>query len=266
MSVVGTPMTRFTLAVFWFVGINALAGAGSLILFPSRTEALFFWTIAPPLSAALFGALYLGGGLAVCWLALRRTWEPARVFIPVLVSAGVLISIVTLVHRDRFIPDLRLAYWLVIYMGAPLLALALYVQQERRGAIWAVHTPLAPATRLLAVGVGALLLLAGALILIWPGPVVAAWPWPTTPLMTRIFAAWFGAFGVGLLWFHIERDWGRLVLLARLLIAAAGFDLAVLLLHRGDLTTSGPSLWVYCGHLVGLALLGGLMHWLQRRA
>jgi hypothetical protein len=28
-----TPMSRFTILVFWFVGLNALAGAGSLIFF-----------------------------------------------------------------------------------------------------------------------------------------------------------------------------------------------------------------------------------------
>jgi len=28
--------------------------------------------------------------------------------------------------------------------------------------------------------------------------------------MIRIFASWFSAFGVGLLWFLKERDWGRL--------------------------------------------------------
>jgi hypothetical protein len=266
MLQLNTRMSRFTILVFWFVGLNALAGATSLIFFPSYTDSLFFWSITPPLNAALFGALYLGGGLAVCWCAVRRQWEPARVLIPVLVIAGTLISGVTLLHLDRFNPGPRLAYWLIVYLGAPLLALTIYIRQERRGARWAVTRPLAVSTRRLAVSVGALLLVAGVLMLLWPAPAVARWPWPTTALMTRIFAAWFSAFGVGLLWFQIERDWGRLALLATLLLAAALLDLAVLLAHWGDLTPAGPSLWLYGAHLLGLGLVGGLLHWLQWRS
>jgi hypothetical protein len=261
-----TPMSRFTTLVFWFVGLNALAGATSLIFFPSYTDSLFFWSITPPLNATLFGALYLGGGVVVCFCAMRRQWEPARVLIPVLVVAGLLISGVTLLHLDRFTPGPRLAYWLIVYLGAPLLALAIYIRQERRGARWAVTRPLAASTRRLAVSVGALLLLAGVLMLLWPEPAVARWPWPTTALLTRIFAAWFSAFGAGLLWFLVERDWGRLSLLATLLLAATLLDLVVLLAYWGDLAPAGPSLWLYGAHLLGLGLVGGLLHWLQWRS
>lgn len=260
-----TPMSRFTTVVFWFVAINALAGAGSLILSPQRTDQLFFWTITPALNAALFGALYLGGSLAVGVVTLRGQWEPARFLVPVLVAAGVLISLVTWLHIAQFTPGLRLFYWLVVYVGAPLLAIAIYMQQERGGANWSISTPLAPAARWLAVGAGAALLVAGLLVLAWPAPVAALWPWPMSMLMLRIFAAWFSAFGVGLLWFHIERDWGRLHLLAKLLIGSAAFDLLMLVLHRDDLTATDARLWLYCAHLTGLALLGGLLHWLQSR-
>jgi len=261
-----TPMSRFTILVFWFVGLNALAGAASLMLVPAHTDSLFFWSITPPLNAALFGALYLGGGVAVCFSAARGRWEPARVLVPVLVVAGLLISGVTLLHLDRFNPGPRLTFWLIVYLGAPLLALTIYIRQERCGARWAVTRPLAASTRRLAVSVGALLLVAGVLLLLWPEPAVARWPWPTTALMTRIFAAWFSAFGVGLLWFLVERDWGRLALLATLLIAAAGLDLAVLLVHWRDLVPAGPSLWLYGAHLLGLGLVGALLHWLQWRS
>ena len=36
------PMSLFMKIVFWFVAINALAGAISLILFPANTDTLFF--------------------------------------------------------------------------------------------------------------------------------------------------------------------------------------------------------------------------------
>lgn len=259
-----SPLARLTRLALWFIGLNALAGAVLLLLFPGYTAQLFFWTITPPLNAALLGALYLAGGIAVCGLARRGHWEPARVLFPVLITAGLLIAGVTVAHHERFTPGLRLGYWLLVYVGVAVLAAALAVVQERRGAHWAVATPLAPATRWLAAVSGACVLVGGVLLLIWPAAAVAAWPWPTTPLMTRIFAAWFGGFGVGLLWFLVDDDWGRLALLPRLLVAAAGLDLAVLLIHWGDLTTTGPGLWLYVLHLLGLMLIGGLLQWFQR--
>ena len=53
------PLSLAARVTLWFVATNALIGATSLILFPTRTATLFFWEIAPPINAALFGALYL---------------------------------------------------------------------------------------------------------------------------------------------------------------------------------------------------------------
>ncbi len=260
------PMSSLMRLAFWFVAANALAGAGSLIFFPTDTARLFFWEIKPPINAALFGALYGGGAAAVALVAYRGRWEPARFLVPILVSAGALISVTTLLHLDLFSPGPRLAYWLVVYVVAPLLALLFYVGHERSGASWAVYRPVTPATRSLAIALGALLVMLGILVLVRPAPVVAQWPWPITPLMVRIFASWFAAFGVGLLWFWVERDWDRVRHVADLMIAAAGLDLLMVFVHRQDLTTAGPGLWLYCSHLALFGLVGLLMHWLQGRA
>ena len=88
MSAKDTPMVLFTKVIFWFIAVNALVGAMSLMLFPNRTDALFFWEITPPINAALFGALYLGGAATVAWVTYRGLWEPARFLVPILVSAG----------------------------------------------------------------------------------------------------------------------------------------------------------------------------------
>src|SRR3712207_5627104 len=130
MQATDHPMSSFMRFVFWFVAANALVGAFSLIFFPGNTDRLFFWEINPPINAALFGALYLGGAGIVALVTYRGRWEPARFLIPVLVSAGALISVTTLLHLDRFSPGLRLVYWLVIYVGAPLLALLFYRSEE----------------------------------------------------------------------------------------------------------------------------------------
>ena len=65
MSTGNTPMSPLMRVVFWFVAANALAGALSLIVFPTRTDTLFFWEITPALNAALFGALRPGDKAAI---------------------------------------------------------------------------------------------------------------------------------------------------------------------------------------------------------
>ena len=261
------PMSLFMKIVFWFVAINALAGAISLIMFPANTDTLFFWKITPPISAALFGALYLGGAVVVAYVTRQGLWEPARYLVPILVSAGILISLTTFLHIDRFTAGFRLFYWLAVYVVAPLLAIVFYVQHERGGANWEiVGQPVAPLTRVVAITMGAILVLLGVMVLTWPNLVIAIWPWTITPLMTRIFASWFSAFGVGLLWFLRERDWSRLYHIANLMIAAAGLDLLMVFIHRNDLNSTSLNFWLFCFHLAAFGLVGGFMHWYQHRA
>lgn len=259
------PLSPIARLILGFVAFNALVGAIILIFFPARTADLFFWEITPPINAALFGALYLGGATVVGWLTWRGLWEPARFLTPVLVSAGVFISITTLLHLDRFAPGIRLVYWLIIYIGAPLLALGIYRQHERGGANWAVRQPLRPATRAVATVLGALLVVAGVLVIAAPGPVVAAWPWPTGPLMVRIFASWFAAFGVGLLWFRVDGEWTRVRLIPVMMIAASALDLAMVAVHRDDLKPIGLSFWLFVFHLALFGVVGGTMLFWQRR-
>ena len=110
MKTTDRPMSTLMKVVFWFVAANALVGACSLIFLPADTARLFFWEIKPPINAALFGALYLGGAAVVALVTYRARWEQARFLIPILVSAGALIGITTLLHLDRFSPGPRLVY------------------------------------------------------------------------------------------------------------------------------------------------------------
>jgi len=259
------PMSLFTKIVFWFVALNALAGGLSLLLFPDRTETLFFWPIRPPLSAALFGALYLGGAAAVAWVTWRGYWEPARFLVPVLVTAGVLLTAVTFFHLEAFRPGPGLVYWLTVYIVAPVLAVIFYVQYERDGANWSVTgQTIAPTTRKLAVVTGVLALLFGTVALFRPQLIIPVWPWPIAPLMLRVFAAWFAAFGVGLLWVLRERDWQRFRPVADLMIAAAVLDLVMTFVHRGDFQASDLSVGLYLFHLAAFGLVGAALHLLQR--
>lgn len=266
MTTANTPLSPITRFVFGFVAFNALLGALVLIFLPDSTDTLFFWTIAPPINAGLFGALYLGGAFVVGWVTYLGEWEPARFLIPVLVSAGFLISLTTLIHIDIFDSGFKLAYWLVIYIGAPLLAVGLYVYYERRGANWTVNQPIIPLTRNIALVTGGLVLIAGAGLFVFAPDAAPHWAWRISPLMLRVFASWFSAFGIGLLWFRVEHDWSRLHYIATLMVAASGLDLLMIFLHRDDLTGDTVTIAIYCLHLAVFGLVGLGMHWLQSRA
>jgi len=158
----------------------------------------------------------------------------------------------------------RLIYGFVAlntFVGAMIV---IYVFQERRGANWTVNVPVRPFTRHVAVISGTTVVSMAVMIILWPETAVANWTWQTSPLMVRIFAAWFGAFGVGLLWFKFEHDWQRLSQIPNLMIAAAGLDLLMVFVHRQTVIVD-LNFWLYCGHLILFALIGELLHWSQSR-
>jgi len=119
--------------------------------------------------------------------------------------------------------------------------------------------------RNLAVAVGGLLVVAGLVVIARPSLATSDWPWTTSPLMVRIFASWFAAFGAGLLWFLVERDWARLRYVAYLMVAASALDLILVAVHNADLSTTGVRFWLYCFHLGAFGLLGLAMLMLQER-
>jgi hypothetical protein len=259
------PMSLPLRLVLWFVVANAYAGAVSLIVFPSSTQSTFFWSITPPINAGLFGVLYLAAGSFVLHVVLRGRWESARALTAMVPAFTGLMLLTTLLHRDKFDPGLELAYWLLVYVVAPVAAVAFYVQHERRGATWrASREPLTPAARAAAVsaGAGAALFAAGAYFV--PELVAEHWPWAISPLMVRVFLSWVAAFAVGLLWFAVDREWSRLRPVAVLLVATAPLLLLMLVLHRGDLRPEAAGAWWAFGAAVVLiGLLGGFLQWQQ---
>lgn len=183
-------------------------------------------------------------------------------------AAGILLTLTTLLHLDRFTPGLRLGYWLLVYIGAPLLALAIWWAYEiRQCANWDVlGQAVTPLTRVLALVTGVGLVAFGIVGLTRPELIIAVWPWPISPLMVRVFASWFTAFAPGLFLFAWERDWNRLYPIASLMMTTAGLDLLMTFIYRGDLTGSPLQVGLFCAHLAAFGLIGLAMHWAQWRA
>ena len=254
------PMSLPMRLVLAFVAANAFAGAASLMLFPAATDAGFFWALTPPVSAAMFGTLYLSAGGLVAWAALKGVWETARYLAPMIVVFSALMLTATLLHLHRFDPGVRLLYWLAVYVTALLAGIYFYLRHERGGAVWAVRgqrTP--PAVRSVTLGVS---LLAAAFAVVGfalPELVMSLWPWTLTPLTTQAFLAWVGAFAAGLLWVAYDPDRKRTRPIGVMLVATAALLAGMLLMHRGDLEPDPLGVGLFALGLLGMGLLGGFM-------
>src|SRR3712207_6485904 len=260
-----TPMSLPMKVVLWFVVANAYAGAISLLAFPTDTRSTFFWQIAPPINARLYGVLYLAAGSVVLRAVLGGRWEPARYLTAMVPAFTGMMLLTTLLHRDRFDRGPELYYWLLVCIVAPLAGIIFYLQHERGGATWrVVGAPIAPAVRLAAVITGAGAAVFAIVAYVFPQPVAAHWPWVISPLMVRVFISWLSAFAVSLLWFGIERDWSRVRPAAALLVGSAALMLLMFLIHRDDLKPGAVAAWLFGAGIVGISLLGAFMYWRQR--
>jgi hypothetical protein len=252
--------------VLWFVVVNAYAGAISLILFPTNTQSTFFWQIAPPINAGMFGMLYLAAGSVVLQAVLRGQWEPARYLIAMVPAFTGMMLLTTLLHLDRFDKGVELYYWLMVYIVSPVAGIVFYLQHERDGANWqVVSAPIAPATRVAAIVIGVCAALFAVVVYVFPNLIAGNWPWTISPLMVRVFISWVSAFAISLLWFGVDHDWGRVQPVASLLVVSAVLMLLMLFIHRDDLTSGAVSVWLFGASIIFIGLLGAFMHWRQRK-
>jgi hypothetical protein len=213
-----SPVLPFTRAVF-AIGVSLTAGTGiGLFAAPERTADFWAWEIKAPLSAAMFGAGYIGAALSLA-LALRaREWQRARVVAIVALALTSLALLATMLHLEEFalgdggLPGAVAIIWLVVYLALPPLVLTAFVIQERVGGRreYVPGVPALGATRLALGATGAVLAAIGiGLLTGWPW-LAAQWPWPLPALPSAVAGAWICTFAAGLLWFAVrERDWAR---------------------------------------------------------
>ncbi|HEX2914417.1 MAG TPA: hypothetical protein VH186_26695 [Chloroflexia bacterium] len=259
-------MSLWLKLIFWFVIANAYAGAISLMVFPDNTENLFFWKITPPINSAMFGGLYLVAGTAVLMATLHGRWEKARYLFPMIFCFSGLLLLTTLLHTDKLIPGVRLTYWLAVYIVAFLAGIFFFWWHERRESNWqVVQQPIKLGTRLVALVAGTGIALYVLVSFVAPQVVIDQWPWPITPLMVRVFASWLSALGAGLLWFAVERDWGRVHNLVNLLSVVPVLTILLLLLYTRDLKPSQVNLLPVVIGLISLEICALFMQWWQRK-
>lgn len=267
-----TPDIRFWL----FLGaVLVIAQGVILFLLPTRTEDLFAWTIAVPLTAAFFGAGYLASSVMDFLSSRERDWAMARLAVPSVLVFSILILLSTLLHLDKFHFNAPRWYtaaatwlWVIVYTAVPVgMAWSLIRQLRQPGGDPPRLAPMAGWFRvvlgfqsavLLVLGIGCFLALPGAMSL---------WPWELTPLTSRVVGSWLIGMSVASGHMALENDWARILPTS---ISYALFGLLQLItLSRfpdaAGLDWSSPRAWVYAVFLISMALAGAFGAWMSRQ-
>lgn len=258
-----TPVLRFTRAVY-VLGVCLTLGTGiGLFALPGRTPDYWAWTIKAPLTAAFFGAAYIGAAVSLALAARTREWERTRVVAVAALTLTSLTLAATLRDTGPFafdaggLPATVAWIWLAVYVALPPLVLAAFILQERTAAT-REHAPELQALPVTRAGIGG----AGAVLGTLGVGLIAGrdlhWPWPLPPLPAHVMGAWLCTFAAAFLWFAVrEREWSRV----RIGIVPAMISVALDLVAAARLSDGfhgGARTAVYLvGLTVLLIMLGG---------
>jgi len=185
-------MSKLTSRAQWILLVLAAANGGFLYFVPTLAERDYAWAIKPPINAAFMGAGYLAGLVAaVLGSYYARRWRSVRVLLWPFVLLGVVMSVATFLHHERFRWSYSLTWlWTIVYLGIPPVALFLWRREEQKPRSLADQdSGLAP-MRMAASLLGSALITLSALLFFAPTIAQSVWPWQITPLIARVFAAW----------------------------------------------------------------------------
>lgn len=267
----GVPLRSrplFALGLLVVFGLS-IANAGFLYLLPGRADTDYAWSIALPVSAAFLGAGYVAGlVVTVLGLLVARSWRSIRLVYPGVISLAVVLCLATLIHRDVFDWDYPLTWaWTVVYVLIPPGFGGFWWYHERR------EPPDLPADEALAVVqpfsliLGVAMSVLGVLMFVFPDTFVDRWAWPISPLLSRVFAAWYALFGVILLDIGLRAKQVREVVIPAAAVLASALLLLILpLRYPDDMETGRVGFWaLMLLHLVLAAGMAWMLIWSLRR-
>lgn len=224
-----------------------------MYLLPTRTEALWAWTVQPPVTATTMGGSYLAGAWFFLRVARADRWHTIGSGLPATTAFTTLLLVATVLHWDRFNHDhVSFWAWLALYViTPPLLPLVWWRNRLRDPGVAASEHDLLPGrVRMVAAAGGAVLLGLALAAFVFPATAIAAWPWTLTPLTARTTAAFASFPAIVLLTFAWEARWSALRIPVEACALGLGLTAVGVVVHRGDVA-AGP------GAAVHLALLGG---------
>ncbi|MEU2349471.1 hypothetical protein [Modestobacter sp. NPDC049651] len=250
-----------------FSVLTALAVVALFVL-SGRTDEVFAWTIAPPLTAAFLGGGYAAGCVLVVLSLRDPVWAHSRVPVCTILVFTVLTLAATLLHLDRFhlqpefagLPLLARAaawFWLAVYIAVPVLMAVVLVPQERAPGSDPEQRWPVPGVLRAALGVeSAVLLAVGLALFVAPSTGTGLWPWALTPLTARVTAAWLLAFGVATALATLAGDLERLRTAAVAHTLFGVLSLVVVARYPGTVTWERPATWGYLAVAVAVVVTG----------
>lgn len=232
-------------------GLSGLLG-GTRILIPLHVS---------PLNARFIGALYLGGAVGVGIGACVRALVDSRIVLYAFWLITVLVLAMTIVYWSDFTADGTPWIWLATYVIDPIVATITIPAF----ALWHAGQPGRHRLTPLLAAEAVLLLSTGAAMLVAPHAMRHIWPWAFTPLLARVYAAFFFAFGVAAAVATGERR--RLALLT---VVAGSLTLfacsaAASLVHHDRFRSSPQTVGWIAVHALAIVALGAALVSLRQR-
>lgn len=229
-----------------------------LYLLPTETEALFAWTIQPPLTAMLLGSAYLGGIWFFVHVIWQSRWHRVRHGFPAVVVFASLAGVATLLHIDRFhAGHISFIVWLVLYLTTPFLVLGALLANRHSDHGLAEEGDFRIPFRVRAVlgSLGVFALLVGLALFLVPQAFSSTWAWDLTPLTGRIVGAVLTLPGMVNLWLFVDERWSAFRWIFQAQLFSLSFIALALVFARGDVEWSRPAAPLFAIGIV-LSLLG----------
>ena len=240
-----------------------------LYLLPNRTEQLFAWTIAPPLTSMLLASAYVGGIWFFVRVLVTRRWHRVKYGFPAVLVFAALLGVATVLHWDRFHHGhVSFVAWAVLYLLTPLLVAGVLLVNWRAdpGAPEERDLRIPTPARVVLAAVGGAALLCGASLFLLPEHGMRLWAWETTPLTARVTGAVLTLPGAVNLWLLRETRWSAMREVVQAEIVSLAFIAIALVVSAGDLEWGRPAAGAVVGGIV-VSLLGfaSFYLWCERR-
>jgi hypothetical protein len=213
--------------------------------FPKDTDSLFAWTISPPMTPMMLGAVYLGGAYFFVRAFRATQWHTVKAGFIAVGTFASLMGVATIIHWNKFNHS-HVAFWLWagLYFTTPFLVWGVWAANQRRAtAAGPDDILLPPVARLLLGATGALAVIAGLFLFLLPDQAIDVWPWALTPLTSRVLGAIF-MLGIAQLGVLSDPRWSA----ARLMLQVQVFMLTLILVAaaraHADFDGSNPMTWL----------------------
>ena len=213
-----------------------------------------------PLNARFIAALYLGGGVVILFSAFVRRAVDARIALYALFVITALVLLMTFAYWEEFTTDGVPWIWMFTYLVDPVVAPFAIV------ALGIVERAEPGRHRLTALFIGEAVVFGGSgiALLLAPDSMVEVWPWTLTPLLARVYAAFFLAFALGAALAAFEQRSAAIRPFLTGSLALLSFTLLASLVHLSKFD-HGPGRWLwFLAHAVGIALFAFALATLNR--